>query len=86
MLWLYIVAIAILVGAEINAELLKLRGHYVPGQRHLAPGPLLPSVAISMPSFARSCALEAQQERDTDRHMDSPVAEDLAAKDGLNTP
>jgi membrane protein len=83
MLWLYLVAIAILVGAEINAELLKLRGQFLPGQRHLAPGPLLPSVAISMPAFAASCALEAEAERGQHHFGDGPMAEDLAAKDGL---
>ncbi len=84
MLWLYIVAIAILVGAEINAELLKIRGHYLPGQRHLAPGPLLPSVAISMPAFARACALRAQQGEEGDAPEQGEIAEDLTAKDGLS--
>ena len=83
MLWLYLIAIAILVGAEINAELLKIRGRYLPGQRHLAPGPLLPSVAISMPAFARACALRAQQGEDADPPEDNEIAADLTAKDGL---
>ncbi len=87
MLWLYIIALAVLVGAEINAELLKIRGHYLPGQRHLAPGPLLPTVAISMPAFARACAIRAQQQQPRDEHPEnSEVANDLAAKDGLNAP
>jgi membrane protein len=82
MLWLYIVAIAMLVGAEINAELLKLRGHYLPGQRRLAPGPLLPTVALSMPAFARRGAVNAPQVRHG--HAVGPeLADDLAAKDGL---
>jgi membrane protein len=84
MLWLYIVAIAILVGAEINGELLKMRGVYLEGQRHLPPGPLLPSVAISMPAFARACALRAQKEGGEASAV-SPVAEDLIAKDGIET-
>ena len=83
MLWLYIVAIAILVGAEINGELLKIRGVYLEGQRHLPPGPLLPSVAISMPAFARACALRAQKDR-TEAGPENPVADDLIAKDGLD--
>jgi len=84
MLWLYIVAIAILMGAEINGELLKMRGVYLEGQRHLPPGPLLPSVAISMPAFARACALRAQQEN-SEAGAVNPVAEDLIAKDGIET-
>ncbi len=52
MLWLYLVAVAMLVGAEVNAERLKLRGVFLPGQCHLQPGPLLPSVGLSMPSSA----------------------------------
>jgi membrane protein len=85
MLWLYIVSIAILLGAEINGELLKMRGVYLVGQRHLPPGPLMPTVAISMPAFARACALEAQQTHE--QHAAAarnPVAEDLIAKDGLD--
>lgn len=85
MLWLYVVAVAMLVGAEINAELLKIRGRYLPGQRHLAPGPLLPSVAISMPAFARACAIRAQQGQDADAPPeDGEISEDLAAKDGIS--
>jgi membrane protein len=99
MLWLYLVAIAILVGAEINAELLKLRGHFLPGQRHLPPGPLLPNVGISMPAFAEACAIDAQREAQAAAdansglpahaesilalNTDGPLAADLAAKDGL---
>lgn len=83
MLWLYIVSIAILLGAEINGELLKMRGVYLEGQRHLPPGPLLPSVAISMPAFARACARDAQQEKEETAEQ-NPVAEDLLAKDGLD--
>lgn len=52
MLWLYLVAIAMLVGAEVNAERLKLQGIFLPGQCHLQPGPLLPSVGLSMPASA----------------------------------
>jgi membrane protein len=98
MLWLYIVAIALLVGAEINAELLKLRGHFLPGQRHLPPGPLVPTVGISMPAFAQACALEAQEAQAAAQNdaahpgraesilsLDNagPIAPDLTAKDGL---
>ncbi len=52
MLWLYLVAIAILVGAEVNAERLKLKGIFLAGQCHLQPGPLLPSVGLSVPHSA----------------------------------
>jgi membrane protein len=52
MLWLYLVAIAMLVGAEVNAERLKLKGIFLAGQCHLQPGPLLPSVGLSVPHSA----------------------------------
>jgi membrane protein len=98
MLWLYMVAFALLVGAEINGELIKLRGTFLPGQRHLPPGPLVPTVGISMPAFAQACAIDAQQaqaaaqqdagspghaETILNLDNDGPMAADLAAKDGL---
>ena len=38
MLWLYISAIAILLGAELNSELMHEKGTELPGQQELAPG------------------------------------------------
>ncbi len=47
MLWLYVSAVAILIGAEVNAELLHEKGAEVEGQQELAPGekPELPQAA-----------------------------------------
>lgn len=81
MLWLYIVAFAMLVGAEVNAEWLKMHGEYLEGQRHLAPGPLLPRVAVSVPGFVKSTVLRSHGHKPP---HDGVVAEDLAAKDGLD--
>jgi len=38
MFWLYVSSIAILLGAELNSELLKVEGKKLPGQQRLEPG------------------------------------------------
>lgn len=38
MFWLYVSSIAILVGAEVNAELLKVEGQKLQGQQGIVPG------------------------------------------------
>jgi membrane protein len=38
MLWLYVSSIAILIGAELNSELLKVEGKKLKGQQALVPG------------------------------------------------
>jgi membrane protein len=38
MFWLYVSSIAILIGAELNSELLKVEGKKLPGQQRLEPG------------------------------------------------
>src|SRR5215470_12508527 len=40
MFWLYVSSIAILLGAELNAELLKAEGKKLQGQKRVAPGQL----------------------------------------------
>jgi membrane protein len=42
MFWLYVSSIAILVGAELNSELLKAEGKKLQGQQRLAPGEVAP--------------------------------------------
>lgn len=38
MFWLYVSSIAILIGAELNSELLKVEGKKLQGQQRIAPG------------------------------------------------
>jgi membrane protein len=38
MFWLYVSSIAILIGAELNSELLKVEGKKLQGQQRVAPG------------------------------------------------
>jgi uncharacterized BrkB/YihY/UPF0761 family membrane protein len=38
MFWLYVSSIAILLGAELNSELLKVEGKKLQGQQRLEPG------------------------------------------------
>ena len=45
--WLYVSSIAILIGAELNAELLKAEGKRLQGQQRVAPGQ-----AVEMPKAA----------------------------------
>ena len=45
--WLYVSSIAILIGAELNAELLKVEGERLQGQQRVAPGQL-----VEMPKAA----------------------------------
>ncbi len=97
MLWLYLMAIALLLGAELNAEMVKQAGIRLPGMRKMQAGPTLPTFAISMPRTALAAAESASGVTahpmpppyaipETAAISETCLSTDLAAKDGLAQP